>query len=211
MGNDPVFFPEMVNTAGGLLPALVSLGIVVTRQARCQLGTGTQLFLVVFSLALSALFTRVVITPDEQSLYIVPGATLVVCYLSWRGYVLSPGLAFALTYASLLPVDFLLAQQAFGASFNPEYIGGAGWRDGLLVFPTLTALAVMYANWRMIRVGRAGLIWMGQRSGGSGLRGQPPDHDKSGLISASGNASARTPLRCALTQRNGDGPPYSPR
>jgi hypothetical protein len=75
-------------------------------------------------------------------------------------------MAFAFTYASMLLVDVWLARLATGPHFNPEGIGGAGWLDGLLIFPSLTALAIVYANWRMAKVKRAGLFWFGQRTGG---------------------------------------------
>lgn len=159
-------FPGMMNTTGAVLPALISIGIILAGRARSGLGAADQFWLVVLSLALTAVLARVSITPEATSLHIVPGATLIVCYLVWCGWYVSPGLAFALTYATSLPVDFFLAQAVTGAHFNSEYIGGAGWRDGLLLLPALTALAVMYANWRIARVGRAGLLWFGQRRGG---------------------------------------------
>ncbi len=134
MDFDPLF-PGMANTVGALLPALISFGIVVARRARSWLGMGDQLWLGVFSLVMSLVLARVTITSEEISLHIVPGATVFVCYLAWRGYYISPGLAFALTYASCLPVDFFLAQLVIGAEFNPECVGGGGWRDGLLIFP----------------------------------------------------------------------------
>jgi len=84
------------------------------------------------------------------------------------GHYISPGLRRS-TYANLLAVDFFLAQRLFGADFNPESIGGAGWRDGLLVFHTLTALAVMYANWRSLHAGGTRLIGFGQQTGGHAL------------------------------------------
>jgi hypothetical protein len=159
-------FPGMVNTAGALLPALISLGLVLAGRTRSRLCASDQFWLGIFSLAMSAVLARVSVTPDEISLHMPPGASLFVCYLVWRGYYISPGLAFALTYTSSLPVDLCLAQLASGSQFNLECIGGAGWRDGLLIFPALTALAVGYANWRMAKVGRAGLIWFGQRTEG---------------------------------------------
>lgn len=162
---DPLF-PGMVNTVGALLPALISIGIVVARRARSGLGMHDQFWLGVLSVALSAVLARVEVTPDETSLHMLPGATVAVFYLVWRGYYISPGLAFALTYATSLPVDFFLAQLATGPEFNSEAIGGGGWRDGLLIFPALNALAVIYSNWRMANVGRAGLFWPGQRTGG---------------------------------------------
>jgi hypothetical protein len=171
-------FPGMVNTVGALLPALISFGIVVARWARSGLGMGDQFWLVVFSLALSAVLARVTITPDETSLHILPGATVVLCYLVWCGFYISPGLAFALTYATSLPVDYFLAQLAIGSEFNSECIGGGGWRDGLLILPALTALAVMYANWRMVKVGRAGLFWFGQRTGGHALEPAPDNRNR---------------------------------
>jgi hypothetical protein len=157
-------FPGLVNTVGALLPAVISLGIVVAGRARSRLSTGDQFWLGVFSVALSAVLARVSVTPDAVALHIPPGATLLVCYLVWRGYYISPGLAFALTYASCLPVDVCLAQLATGSEFNSECVGGAGWLDALLILPTFNALAVGYANWRMAAIGRAGLLWFGQRT-----------------------------------------------
>ena len=167
-------FPGMVNPVGALLPALISFGIVVTRRARSGLGMGGQFWLVVFSLALSVVLARVSITPSETSLHLLPGATVVLCYLVWCGYYISPGLAFALTYATSLPVDFFLAQLLIGAEFNSECIGGGGWHDGLLLLPALTALAVMYANWRMANARRARLIWFEHRTARH-ARGPAPD------------------------------------
>ncbi|MGA7179803.1 MAG: hypothetical protein WBX11_09505 [Thiobacillaceae bacterium] len=171
-------FPGMVNTAGALLPALISLGLVMAGRVRSRLSKGDQFWLGVFSLALSVVLTRVTITPDAISLHMLPGATLVVCYLVWRGYYIFPGLAFALTYATSLPVDVCLAQLVTGSQFNTECIGGGGWHDGLLIFPALTALAVGYANWRMARVGRAGLFWFGQRTGGHAPEPAPDNLDR---------------------------------
>ena len=165
MDSDPLF-PGMVNTVGCLLPALISLAFVVARLTRSRLGKGDQLWLCVFSLAISAAFARVDVTPDAISLHFPPGATVALCYLVWRGYYIPPCLAFALTYASMLPVDFWLARRAIGPDFDPGGIGGAGWFDGLLVFPALTAFAIVYANWRLAKVGRAGLFWFGQQTGG---------------------------------------------
>ena len=171
-------FPGMVNTVGGLLPALISLGLVAARLARSRLGKGDQLWICVFSVALSAALARVDITPDAISLHFLPGAAVVLCYLVWRGHYVPPCLAFALTYSSMLPVDFLLAKLATGPHFNPEGIGGAGWLDGLLIFPALTALAIVYANWRLAKVGRAGLFWFGQQTGGHTPEPPPGNLDK---------------------------------
>jgi hypothetical protein len=151
--------PGMVNTVGALLPALIAIGLVVARRARSGLGRADQFWLLVYSLALTAVLARVSVTPDEISLHLVPGATLLVCYLVWCGYYISPGFAFVLAYATCLPVDLFVARLAFGSAFNTENIGGAGWYDGLLVFPALTALAVMYANWRIATgAGRIGVV-----------------------------------------------------
>jgi len=171
-------FPGMVNPVGALLPALISFGIVVTRRARSGLGMGDQFWLVVFSLALSVVLARVSITPSETSLHILPGATVVLCYLVWCGYYISPGLAFALTYATSLPVDFFLPQLLIGPEFNSEYIGGGGWHDGLLLLPALTSLAVMYANWRMANVRRARLIWFEHHAGHHGRDPAPSRLDR---------------------------------
>jgi hypothetical protein len=182
MDFDPLF-PGMVNTVGALLPALISFAFVVARRTRSRLGMGDQFWLGVFSIGLSAVLVRVTVAPDEISLHMLPGATVLVCYLVWRGYYISPSLAFALTYASSLPVDVCLAQLATGSQFNSECIGGGGWHDGLLILPALTAMAVGYANWRMVTVGRAGLVWFGQRTGG---HAPEPAPDKLGRILVAG-------------------------
>ena len=159
-------FPGMVNTAGALLPAVISLGIVLARRARSGLDAGDEFWLVVLSIVLSAALTRVTITPDEISLHIIPGATVVLCYLVWCGHYVSPGLAFALTYATTLPADFFIARLATGAEFDPGCIGGNGWCDGLLILPAFTALAIVYANWRMAKAGRARLLGFERRNSG---------------------------------------------
>jgi len=168
MDIDPLF-PGMANTVGAVLPALIAVWIVLARRARSGLGLGDQLWLIVVSLALSVALSRMTVTPDVTALHFMPGATVALCYLVWCGHYISPGLAFATTYATCLPVDFFLAQLFLGADFNPEAVGGAGWRDGLLVFPVLTALAIMYANWRMIHAGGTRLIGFGQQRGGHAL------------------------------------------
>lgn len=148
-------FPGMVDTVGALLPAAIALALVAGGRACCSLGRADQFWLFAFSLALSMLLCRVSITADATTLHIVPGATVFCCYLIWRGHAISPALAFALTYATCLPVDYLMAQ-AMLTDFNAEYIGGGGWRDGLLVLPAFNALAAAYANWRVqSRVGGA--------------------------------------------------------
>jgi hypothetical protein len=174
-------FPGMVNTAGALLPATISLGIVVSHRASSQLSMGDQFWSGLLSLAMSAVLARVTVTPDAISLNMPPGATVILCYLVWRGHYISPGLAFALTYASSLPVDVCLAQLAAGSQFNSECIGGAGWHDGLLISPALTALAVGYANWRRATVNRAGLFCLGQWTEGHAPEPAPDNLDTATL------------------------------
>lgn len=165
MDLDPLF-PGMVDTVGALLPALISLGIVLARQARTGLGAGDQFWVVAVSLALTALLCRATVTAEATSLHVITGSTPVLCYLIWRGHYVSPGLAFAVTYATCLAVDVFMGRMLIGPAFNSECIGGAGWRDGLVLLPAMTALAVGYANWRMAQVGRPGLVWFETRAGG---------------------------------------------
>lgn len=175
MALDPLF-PGMIDTAGALLPALVSLGIVLTGRARSGLATSDQFWLFVLSLALTAVLARVAITPEGTAIHIVPGATLFLCYLVWCGHSVSPGLAFALTYATCLPVDVFVARLTLGPVFDSECIGGGGWCDGLLILPALTALAILYANWRIRKAGRPRLLWFEQRTA------DPPRERKSGEL-----------------------------
>ncbi len=194
-------FPGMVNTVGALLPALISLGLVLAGWTRSRLCTGDQIWLGVFSIALSAVLARMSVSPGEVSLHMPPGATLFVCYLVWRGYYISPGLAFALTYTSILPVDLCLSELATGSQFDTECIGGAGWRDGLLIFPALTAVAVGYANWRMAKAGRAGLFWLGQGTPGLAPESAQDDHvQRLGRRVDDDAETAQAPLEMLSTQ-----------
>lgn len=156
------FFPGMVDPVGALLPALIALAIVCARRARCGLCCGDRAWLVVLSLALTVALARLSFTDEHISLHLVPGATVLVCYLVWAGHAISPGFAFVLTYATSLPVDVVLARLLLGAEFDPACIGGGGWRDGLLTLPALTALAVMYANWRMRSARRPRVLGFGR-------------------------------------------------
>lgn len=153
-----MLFSGMADPVGALLPALISLLIVISGRARCGLAAGGQFWLFAFSLTLSFALARGETAPGEAALYIVPGATFLVCYLVWCGYHITPGLAFVLTYATLLPVDYSLARALTGDDFDPRGIGGGGWRDGLLILPTLTAGAVSYANWRMRQAAQRGRL-----------------------------------------------------
>lgn len=141
-------FSGLPNTVGALFPAVVSLGLVLAGRVRSELTSATTTLLIGASLLVAALLARSTSTSDENSLYIIPVAAFLMFYTIWRGYYVSMGFAFVMTYATLLPVDVFVAYQTFGNDFAIEAIGGAGWRDGLLVFPTLTALVVLYANWR---------------------------------------------------------------
>lgn len=170
-------FSGVADPVGALLPGLISLVIAMGGRARSGLNRASLCWLFAFSAALSFALARVSITPDETALHIPPGATLFVCYLVWSGHYVSPGFAFAATYATLLPVDYVLARTLLGAEFDPACIGGAGWRDGLLVLPALTALAVVYANWRMGRVGRVRMGWSAQ-----------PDEGHARWLNGSGSA-----------------------
>jgi hypothetical protein len=155
------FFPVMGDPVGAGLPALIALALVCARRARCGLRCCDRIWLVVLSLALTVVLARMNVSDEHVVLHLVPGATVLVCYLVWAGHAISPGFAFVLTYATSLPVDVVLARLLLGADFDPAAIGGGGWRDGLLVLPTLTALAVMYANWRMRGVRRSRVLGFG--------------------------------------------------
>lgn len=160
-------FSGMPDPVGALLPALIALVIVCARRARCGLCRRDRVWLVVLSLALTVALGRLSISDEQVALHLVPGAVVLVCYLVWTGHAISPGFAFVLTYATSLPVDVLLARLLLGAEFDPMAIGGGGWRDGLLLLPALTALAVMYANWRVRSSRRARLVWIARRSAGA--------------------------------------------
>jgi hypothetical protein len=102
--------------------------------------------------ALSCFTVRWAISEDTVSLYILPLFLFYVAWSSYRGQDWSPGHAYAGTYFSLLVVDLLSAYRLK----NPHVsvldfywgVGGAGWGDGLFLFPISSALLVLYVQWR---------------------------------------------------------------
>ena len=87
------------------------------------------------------------------SLQIIVIFSIAALILKWRRAPVAPGIAYALTFLSLLPIDVIRAAQfALDAGYPlAEFlrgVGGAGIFDGLFIFPLLTALTVMYAHWR---------------------------------------------------------------
>jgi hypothetical protein len=86
-------------------------------------------------------------------LHILALFSMVCLYLVWRRIPVSPGLAYGLTFFSLFWVDLARAFEyalTSGTSLATFYygVGGAGFHDGLFVFPLLTAAAVRYGHWR---------------------------------------------------------------
>ncbi|MFN0299236.1 MAG: hypothetical protein ACKVQU_02660 [Burkholderiales bacterium] len=87
------------------------------------------------------------------SLQIIVIFSIAALILVWRQLPVAPGITYALTFLSLLPIDVIRAVQYALDGGYPlmEFlrgVGGAGVFDGLFVFPLLTALTVMYAHWR---------------------------------------------------------------
>jgi uncharacterized membrane protein len=87
------------------------------------------------------------------SLQIIVIFSIAALILVWRRAPVAPGIAYALSFLSLLPIDVIRAAQYALDGGYPlvEFlrgVGGAGIFDGLFIFPLLTALTVMYAHWR---------------------------------------------------------------
>lgn len=90
---------------------------------------------------------------DVLSLQIVVLFSMGALCLVWRRHPVAPGLAYALTFVSLLIVDVARAVQyaldeGYPLSVFLRGVGGAGMYDGLFIFPLLTAVCVVYAHWR---------------------------------------------------------------
>jgi Protein of unknown function (DUF1614) len=90
--------------------------------------------------------------------------------MTWRRMPVAPGIAYALTFFSLVLIDLIRATE-FALERGhplPEFlhgIGGAGLFDGLFVFPLLTAVTIMYAHWRQRSQPERALVVALHRSG----------------------------------------------
>lgn len=87
------------------------------------------------------------------SLHILAWFSMACVVFAWRRMPVTPGLAYALTFFSLFWVDLAHALSLAlrtNAPVSTFYhgIGGAGWYDGLFIFPLLAAAAIAYAHWR---------------------------------------------------------------
>jgi len=133
-----------------LLPGVMS--IYATRHLDVQ--DRLPLFkLLVLSTIFSFMTARWDITDDVRSLFILPCALFGVGFFLWRRIPISACGAFVITFLSLWMIDMVKASELVAegeASWQMFYygVGGAGWRDGLAIFPVLSAALVHYGHWR---------------------------------------------------------------
>jgi hypothetical protein len=90
--------------------------------------------------------------------------------MTWRRMPVAPGIAYALTFFSLILIDVIRAIEFALERGHPlpeflQGVGGAGLFDGLFIFPLLTALTVMYAHWRQRQQPERALVVAMHRSG----------------------------------------------
>lgn len=109
--------------------------------------------LFVLSTIISFMTARWDVTDDVRSLFILPCALFGVGVFLWQRIPISAPGAFAITFLSLWAVDMVKASELVAegeASWQLFYygVGGAGWRDGLAIFPVLSAALVHYGRWR---------------------------------------------------------------
>lgn len=89
-------------------------------------------------------------TSEALSLHLLPVFFVAMAILLYRGLAVHPLLGFCGCYLSLFGADFVHAVWRLHAtSHSIAYlggIGGAGLADGLFVFPTCTAMLIVYAR-----------------------------------------------------------------
>lgn len=109
--------------------------------------------LLVFSTIASYTSAKWNVTEELRQLFILPCAFFSVAGLLWARIPISAHSAFAATYLSLWIVDMSMAMQLVHdgeATWTTFFhgVGGAGYQDGLFVFPAVAAALVPYAVWR---------------------------------------------------------------
>jgi hypothetical protein len=139
-----------------VLPGLASLTILGWYARRGLISDRLQL-LWMLALGISYYCARWVITPEFETLYIYSAFSIVCALLLFNRVYVPPALAFALTFLALWWVDVahaLCRALECNAPIDRFFlgVGGAGLRDGLLLVPIMTALALGYGALR-IRAG----------------------------------------------------------
>lgn len=105
------------------------------------------------STVLALLTARWDLQEDVQQLFIIPVILLWIAAAAYNGVLWSGRQAFAACFTSLWLVDMVQAARLHavgGMSASHFYtgVGGAGIRDGLILFPTLALLLSYYIRWR---------------------------------------------------------------
>ena len=139
--------------AAVVLPGLASLAILGFYARSGRISDRLQL-LWILALPISYYCARWVVTPQFEQLYVYSAFSVVCALLLFKRIYIPPALAFALTFLSLWWVDVTRAlcwALECGARIEHFYfgVGGAGFRDALLLVPLLTAASVAYAGSRI--------------------------------------------------------------
>ena len=139
--------------AAVVLPGILSVAILL---GYASAGRVSRRLMAVWwaALPVSYLCAYWVITTETQTLYIFSAFSVACLFLLFFRKSLPPALAFALTFMSLLFVDMSHAlARAMSGHFPIDRfylgVGGAGWRDALIVVPLITAGMVAYARLRI--------------------------------------------------------------
>ncbi len=135
-----------------LIPGVASLAILGFYVRQGKVSRRLQL-LWVLTLGVSFYCTRWEVTAEVQRLYIYSACSVACLLLLFRRIYVAPALAYALTFLALWWVDMAhaLCRALECGDLERFYVGvgGAGARDGLVLVPLLTALAITYAAGRI--------------------------------------------------------------
>lgn len=101
-------------------------------------------------------------TADSISLHLVCCFIFICLFLVYRRRAVPPLLAGSLVFFDLLMNDVALASlRVWSGQFDTVNflagVGGAGIKDGLVVFPLMTTAILFYANWRLGKTPRLAL------------------------------------------------------
>ncbi len=132
-----------------VLPTLISVWVVCSSRPAW---TPSLCLLMVVTAVASILSGEWKQDAESTSLHLLPVFFIALAFMGYWKTQMSPGVAYAACFLSLLSADVTSAVLAFGhGTASLSYltgVGGAGLKDGLFVFPLMSFLLELYVGWR---------------------------------------------------------------
>lgn len=133
-----------------VLPTAMSVWAVCAYRHEWSPSLGLLMVVTAFASILSGEWRQ---DAESTSLHLLPVFFIALAFMGYWKTRMSPCVAYAACFLSLVSADVVSAVLAFGhGSTSLDYlagVGGAGLKDGLFVFPMTSFLLELYVGWRL--------------------------------------------------------------